>query len=384
MSTKITYNGKTTELADGYIATLPCKDYKMETDVVVEAPEESGGSSINVQPLTATENGTWDAPEGQAYDPVTVNVKPITEPITITENGVYPVPKGGSLVEGETYTFKNEGLENIDFSKYMKTPLEGREGVYTLFVTETATLVYGTEGGAFGLNVLVYETMEGDSVGAYMYTLEEGGAWLDAMVNEPATTSPSMTIPSPYDAASVGGYSLEELAVFFDVETKSLDGWGDITVNVAPLPIEVSTEAEMTALLTSGEVGGVYKYVGETTDAYENGALYVLEEEENSFMFELTGVSTYSNKYNFDSGMTWQDFIASDYNTTGPYNTGPSSAQGKSFYGDSISAQNTPVFFAGPSGGTNVYLNGVEVKEFDLVQSGVTYTSAVFTAGGGN
>ena len=39
MSTKITYNGKTTELADGYIATLPCKDLKMETDVVVEAPE---------------------------------------------------------------------------------------------------------------------------------------------------------------------------------------------------------------------------------------------------------------------------------------------------------------------------------------------------------
>lgn len=45
MSTKITYNGKTTELADGYIATLLCKDLKMETDVVVEAPEpaESGG-----------------------------------------------------------------------------------------------------------------------------------------------------------------------------------------------------------------------------------------------------------------------------------------------------------------------------------------------------
>ncbi len=39
MSTKITYNGKTTELADGYIATLPCKDLKMETDVVVEACE---------------------------------------------------------------------------------------------------------------------------------------------------------------------------------------------------------------------------------------------------------------------------------------------------------------------------------------------------------
>lgn len=43
------------------------------------------------------------------------------------------------------------------------------------------------------------------------------------------------------------------------------------------LPIEVSTEAEMTALLESGEIGGVYKYTGET-GTYENGALYVLEE----------------------------------------------------------------------------------------------------------
>ena len=51
MSTKITYNGKTTELADGYIATLPCKDLKMETDVVVEAPEgaeSGGGAELNI------------------------------------------------------------------------------------------------------------------------------------------------------------------------------------------------------------------------------------------------------------------------------------------------------------------------------------------------
>ena len=41
-------------------------------------------------------------------------------------------------------------------------------------------------------------------------------------------------------------------------------------------PAEISTEAEMTALLTSGEIGGVYKYTG-PTGTYENGALYVLE-----------------------------------------------------------------------------------------------------------
>jgi hypothetical protein len=42
------------------------------------------------------------------------------------------------------------------------------------------------------------------------------------------------------------------------------------------IPIEVSSETEMNALLSSGTVGGVYKYTG-TTGTYENGALYVLE-----------------------------------------------------------------------------------------------------------
>lgn len=55
----------------------------------------------------------------------------------------------------------------------------------------------------------------------------------------------------------------------------------DIIVTVpeatnSALPIEVSTEAEMTALLTGGEIGGVYRYTG-PTGTYENGALYVLE-----------------------------------------------------------------------------------------------------------
>lgn len=43
------------------------------------------------------------------------------------------------------------------------------------------------------------------------------------------------------------------------------------------LPIEISTEAEMTALLETATVGSIYKYIG-TTGTYENGALYIVEE----------------------------------------------------------------------------------------------------------
>lgn len=45
----------------------------------------------------------------------------------------------------------------------------------------------------------------------------------------------------------------------------------------SPMPIEISTEAEMTALLETAEVGSVYKYVGESTDIYVKNALYMVE-----------------------------------------------------------------------------------------------------------
>ena len=59
------------------------------------------------------------------------------------------------------------------------------------------------------------------------------------------------------------------------------DGLSGVTVNVpiledSPLAIEVSTADEMTALLDTAPVGAIYKYVGETTDTYENGTKYEL------------------------------------------------------------------------------------------------------------
>lgn len=57
----------------------------------------------------------------------------------------------------------------------------------------------------------------------------------------------------------------------------------------SPLPIEVATADEMTALLETAEVGAIYKYTGETTDTYENGALYVVEEESSSKVYTRLG-----------------------------------------------------------------------------------------------
>lgn len=54
----------------------------------------------------------------------------------------------------------------------------------------------------------------------------------------------------------------------------------DVNVPDSPLPIAVATDTEMTALLETAEVGSVYKYMGESTDTYENGGLYIVEEVE--------------------------------------------------------------------------------------------------------
>ena len=83
------------------------------------------------------------------------------------------------------------------------------------------------------------------------------------------------------------------------------------------IPIEVSTEAEMTALLENGEVGGVYKYTG-TTGTYENGALYVLEEETESivgtwvFNGEITGLLSQTNVSFESNGKTYSSISCVD------------------------------------------------------------------------
>lgn len=55
------------------------------------------------------------------------------------------------------------------------------------------------------------------------------------------------------------------------------DGYHRVEVVVPPKPIEISSETAMNALLTTADMGAVYKYVGETTDTYENGGLYIVE-----------------------------------------------------------------------------------------------------------
>ena len=70
----------------------------------------------------------------------------------------------------------------------------------------------------------------------------------------------------------------EEYIAWLKASTKLRFDWVEYS-QPSGLPIEVATEAEMNAFLESAEVGSVYKYVGETTDTYENGVKYEVFEE---------------------------------------------------------------------------------------------------------
>ena len=58
-------------------------------------PVDVNVQGAEVLPLSVTANGTYDAPEGQAYDPVVVNVQNLEVlPLSVTENGTYTPSEG--------------------------------------------------------------------------------------------------------------------------------------------------------------------------------------------------------------------------------------------------------------------------------------------------
>ena len=82
---------------------------------------------------------------------------------------------------------------------------------------------------------------------------------------------------------SGSGYPLmQSCDIQVDESGKRLDTLLSELSTALRLPVEVSTEMEMTRILskaTSDNIGEIYKYIGETTDTYEYGGLYIIAEE---------------------------------------------------------------------------------------------------------
>lgn len=194
---------------------------------------------------------------------------------------------------------------------------------------------FDEDSATYGVISLYYNSQEAYTYGSYMdgwinaaYKTVDFGTteqtvddtfytWLTANATQQASEETS-AVTVEYDGEVVATIPSGNKATIPIADKKMKT---DIVITVpkaeggtdSPLPTEVSTEAEMTALLESGEVGGVYKYTG-TTGTYENGALYVLENSTGTFTI-LSSSGTEKGTYTFDIGMTFTDFVASDYNT---------------------------------------------------------------------
>ena len=90
MSTTVTYKGSTLTTVENATKTLKTAGKYMEGDVIITDSTYGGGyvwqdqdgyvhlsddgSALSIEPLSVTQNGTYTAPTGKAYTPVTVNV----------------------------------------------------------------------------------------------------------------------------------------------------------------------------------------------------------------------------------------------------------------------------------------------------------------------
>ena len=72
-----------------------------------------------------------------------------------------------------------------------------------------------------------------------------------------------------------------------------------VTVNVSSIK-EVSTAAEMNALLVAENVGNAYKFTGTTDDTYTNGDIYEVVQESGSVKFKV-----YAPYQPISTGETW-------------------------------------------------------------------------------
>ena len=94
MAEYIIQDSTLTGIADAIRAKTGGSAAMTPAQMATEIGSISGGSSITVEPLTVTQNGTTTAPSGKAYSPVTVNV-----PNSYTNSDEGKVVSGGSLVD---------------------------------------------------------------------------------------------------------------------------------------------------------------------------------------------------------------------------------------------------------------------------------------------
>ena len=222
----------------------------------------SGTSNPNTTTLTVTPNETIQtfnaSDEGYVgYSQVTVNAIPegYIQPsgtLTISENGTHDVTNYASAVVSIA-SYKGEWTAGTTYNTDDIVMYQGN--IYRCKADSITDTTPGSDGG------MVWEQLTGDSGSGGSYK----GEW------DAGTTY------YPYDIVTYEGNVYRCLNENTDSIPANYIGMYWEKLNTADsTPIEISTDAEMEAVLTSDNVGKVYKFTG-TTGTYTNGDLYVVE-----------------------------------------------------------------------------------------------------------
>lgn len=138
---------------------------------------KSGGNSVDIQSLSITSNGTYTAPEGVAYNPVTVNI-PSQNIITLnaTSNGTYN-PGNGNAYGTVTVNVPEKknvqgylGMKSVSTTSYSSTGVSltvGKTGTYRVSWMGVRNTNSGTNGSQLYINNASYGTAQTSFTNTY-------------------------------------------------------------------------------------------------------------------------------------------------------------------------------------------------------------------------
>lgn len=138
---------------------------------------KSGGDSVDIQSLSITSNGTYTAPEGVAYNPVTVNI-PSQNIITLnaTSNGTYN-PGNGNAYGTVTVNVPEKknvqgylGMKSVSTTSYSSTGVSltvGKTGTYRVSWMGVRNTNSGTNGSQLYINNASYGTAQTSFTNTY-------------------------------------------------------------------------------------------------------------------------------------------------------------------------------------------------------------------------